>query len=131
MRVSSWFVTRAHAVPEATSHAVGRTPQSPQLAQQAVGAFITPQSLVTFPVASGLVALIWAVFRQLFPWGASTAVPAVTALLLGVGIFLITVSEPQARPRGVAGWVVAIFIGLANTFVLLAAALGVSPAGGS
>lgn len=126
MRVSDLFVARTRAPePPSPQLLAGQPPPPPAVSAQ--GAFITPQSFVTFPVASGLVTLAWALMRQLFTWGSSTMVPAVTALLIGAAIFLVSVSDPDARPKAPAGWLVAVLVGLANTMMLLAAALGISP----
>jgi hypothetical protein len=94
----------------------------------AVGAFITPQSFVAFPVASGLVALASGLAKVLLPaWGASNWVPAVIAFVVGGTIFLITVSQPEAAPRSRPSWAVALVVAFFNSLLLLAAALGMSP----
>jgi len=127
MKVSNLVVSRA-AAPRASGAGLlaGGAAAAPPAAQ-AQGAFITPQSFVTFPVASMLVSLAWTVLRQLFPWGSSTVVAAVIALAVGAVIFLVTVSDQDARPRTTAGWVVAVVVGFFNSLLLLAAALGISP----
>lgn len=126
MRVSNLVVARPRAVKEERPELLAGVTAAPPPAPEAVGAFVTPQSFVSFPVASGLVTLAWALCRQLFPWGSSTVVPAVIALLIGAVIFLVTVSEADARPKTLASWVVAVVVGLFNSLVLLAAALGIS-----
>lgn len=124
MKISNLVVSRPAAVPEARAELLAGV--TPTAAPQATGAFITPQSFVSFPVASMLVSLAWTLLRQLFPWGSSTAVPAVAALVIGGIIFLVTVAEGDARPKTLSGWIVAVVVALCNSMVLLAAALGIS-----
>lgn len=89
------------------------------------GVFVTPQSLVTFPVASLIVMAIWKVLSVVFPtWEASKVVPIVIAFIIGFFIYLISFSK-QATTR-------AKFIGLGiaiiNSFLLAASALGIDTA---
>ncbi len=92
----------------------------------AVGVFITPQSLVSFPVASALVAIIWALGQKLFGAGAQTPwVPLLIAVLLGAVIFISNVSAEDARPKSLGGWLVAVGIAILNSLLLAASALGI------
>ena len=66
--------TRAGAALEAAELA-GAQPAARQPAS--VGVFVTPQSLMTFPVASTVVTLIWKVLAKVFPaWGAPSSFPS-------------------------------------------------------
>ena len=92
----------------------------------AVGVFITPKSLATFPGASAGVVVIWALAKRLAPtWGASQWVPFIAAIAVGGVIFLSSVSDPDAAPKSTAQWIVAVAIGFLNSLLLAAAALGI------
>lgn len=92
----------------------------------AVGVFITPQSLVSFPVASSAVVVIWSLFKRLFPtWGMSETVPLAASFLVGLVVFLITISDAKAAPKSATGWLVAITIAAINCLFLASAALGI------
>jgi len=91
-----------------------------------VGVFITPQSLASFPVASSVVVVIWSLFKSLFPtWGASKLVPLVASFLVGLLVFLINISDPQAAPKGAKAWLLGIAIAAVNCLFLASAALGI------
>jgi hypothetical protein len=92
----------------------------------AVGVFITPQSLMSFPVASSAVVVVWALSKRLFPaWGASEVVPLAASFLVGLVVFLITVSDKKAAPKSGTGWLIAVTIALINCLFLASAALGI------
>jgi hypothetical protein len=95
-----------------------------------VGIFNTPQSLVTFPVATAAITTIWRVLDKVddswndgirlgaeSPW-----VPLVISLLIGTLIFLTTVSRSGSKIQKLVEAGVAII----NSFTIAAAALGIS-----
>jgi len=94
---------------------------------QSVGAFLTPQSLLSFPVASGAVTLVWKSLGALSsPLGTANWVPLVVALLVGLIIYLISVSDDK-MPKPSGGMrIVGIGIAVLNAFFLFAAAVGVA-----
>ena len=98
------------------------SPGSPQ-----VGIFTTPQSLVTFPVATAAVTTIWKVLGAVYePWNSNNKlVPLFIALIIGLLIYLATVSQGASLKQKLIEAGVAII----NTFTIAAAALGISDIG--
>ncbi len=88
-----------------------------------VGIFTTPQSLITFPGAAAGVTTIWKVLGEVDPrWGEARLVPVVLALLIGLLIYLTSVTRS-------AGWrqrLGELGIALVNSFTIAAAALGIA-----
>lgn len=120
----SWndlFIAKRRMVPSK-----GETVAAGEGQPATVGVFITPQSLVSFPVASTLVMIIWGLIQKLVgapahaPW-----VPVVIALVLGGIIFITSVNAPDVRPKSTGAWAVAVGIGILNSLLLAASALGV------
>lgn len=92
------------------------------------GAFITPQSLVSFPVATVVVIGLSKVvgrFWTKMPDGAENYIILGLSLLVGLVIFLLTTTDEAARPKGARGWIVAVIIAIFNSGLLAGAALGV------
>ncbi len=78
-----------------------------------IGVFLTPQSLVTFPVASGALMVVWKVLTVVFSsWGASKFVPFIGAFLLGMFIYYISLPENASRRLRTIG----AGIGVINSF---------------
>jgi hypothetical protein len=101
----------------------------PQGAPQdtAVSAFLTPQSLATFPGASAAVLILWKVAGQLVPaWKESRLVPLALALLVGLLVYLISNAD-RALDHAPATFVQKLttgMIALFNSLFLYAAAVG-------
>lgn len=93
------------------------------------GVFITPQSLTSFPVATGVVTAVWALVQRLTSWGNSSWVPLILSLVVGTVIFLINTSEPSAAPQSRRGWVIAVSVAVLNSLFLCAASLGILGSG--
>jgi hypothetical protein len=90
-----------------------------------VGVFITPQSLAAFPGASLAVTVVWALIKKLAPrLGASPWVPVLASLVVGIIIFLSTVSDDRAAPKTRSKWIIAVAVALFNSLYLAASALG-------
>jgi hypothetical protein len=88
-----------------------------------VGIFITKESLVTFPVASTLVTFIWKVLSQVFSdWSNNKLVPLAVALLIGFLIYWNSTTRGMTRKEKI----LEASIALLNSFMLAAAALGIS-----
>jgi hypothetical protein len=88
-----------------------------------VGVFASPQSVMTFPVATGMVSATWKVLSQVFPsWGGEKWVALAIALFIGSLIFLM--SEPAGGTR--KDRIAAAGFALLNSFTLAAAALGIT-----
>jgi hypothetical protein len=91
------------------------------------GVFLTHQSVITFPIASAIVTIIWQVLARVYPaWQQNDLVPLVIALL--VGSLLYWQGNPptvNAKER-----VLTIFYALLNAFTLAAAALGIGAIAG-
>ena len=86
--------------------------------------FVTPQSVVTFPVAALAVNVIWRVLGVLVPvWAANLGVGIVIAFAIGLFIYALSVNwqtdtlEQKLKALGIA---------IINCFFLAASALGIS-----
>ncbi|MDQ3573316.1 MAG: hypothetical protein M3404_00060 [Actinomycetota bacterium] len=89
--------------------------------------FVTIQSLLTFPVASAFVAILWNLLQTLFEgkdnWADSRIVPVIGSALIGLFIIAWTITDPKG-PKSGRDRFGAIFIGLVNIVFLAAAAVG-------
>jgi hypothetical protein len=98
----------------------------PADAHARAGVFTAPQSLVAFPLAISIVVTISRASRTIGRTDFDAiAVPLTAALAVGAGIGALTLSDPRARPRTLAGWSIALLTVLTNSLVLFAAALGI------
>jgi hypothetical protein len=88
------------------------------------GAFLSAKSLMSFPIASGAVGILWKVMQRF--WGVGDVAVLYISLAVGALIFLIVVSDENGRPHGIANWIVSIAIGLLNSVLLGASALGLA-----
>jgi hypothetical protein len=100
----------ATALPPGTPTPTGAGPTGSQ------GVFITPQSIVTFPVASFVVGLIWKVIGFLYaPLAGNNWLVLVISLLIAFLIWLIAISDPAstatARDKQI-GFVIAFINGV-------------------
>ena len=92
----------------------------------ATSAFITPQSLVSFPLASGLVAGLWRAAQTLVPhYGSSPWVALGLALTVGAVIYVVSTSDPALPGPDARGRVTSLCIGAINCLYLFMAALGI------
>jgi|ERR1041385_9312848 len=91
--------------------------------KETVGVFTTSQSLVTFPVASSLVTIIWKVLGRAVEstWAKKDFVALIVALVIGLTIYSISEVKGASRREKITGFV----ISLANSFALAATALGI------
>ncbi len=89
------------------------------------GTFITPQALVSFPLAAGLVAGLWSGAQTLWAGADANWVALVIASVIGAFIFLITVNDDRVNLGDRWQIAIALFIGLINTFYLYLAAVGI------
>jgi len=97
-----------------------RAPQSPT-----VQTFVTPQSLVSFPLAAGLVSGFWKAAQVLLPEiGKSPWVGLAISLLVGGLIYLISSQDPRVVKTTRDKWV-QVGIGIINCIYLFLAALGI------
>jgi hypothetical protein len=91
-----------------------------------VSVFSAPQSLVAFPIATSLIATVTRAARTIgrmesdSPW-----VPLFAALLAGVVIFGLTMTDADSRPKTAAGWAIAACTAAINSLLLFVAALGI------
>ena len=76
--------------------------------------FLSAKSLLSFPVATGLVTILWKLWLHYHP-GASDLIVFYISLVVGALIFLIVISEPTARPQNLIGWIVSIIIAALNS----------------
>ena len=105
----------------------GVTPpsSSPPPEIQREGAFITVQSLVSFPGATAAVTVLATVAGWAVPaWRGRPLVFLLASLAVGLTIYLINESDPAKPPvtlkQRMVGFIIAVF----NTFVILSAAVG-------
>jgi hypothetical protein len=99
---------------------------TPPLGASQVGVFVTLQSVVTFPVATAAVTTIWKVLGTVHaPWDKNKLVPLIIALIIGLFIYTVTVSQGVALRQKILEAGVAII----NTFTIAAAALGIGGIG--
>ncbi len=89
------------------------------------GVFLSAKSILSFPVASELVTILWKLWKHFDPGLGDVAVLYIS-LVIGALIFLIVISEPAARPQSFIGWVVSIVIAALNSCFLAASALGLA-----
>jgi hypothetical protein len=92
--------------------------------QSGSAVFLTAQSLVSFPIAVGVIKLAVALLEK--QWSImpkNSTGPA--SLAIGFLLFIIGIQEPQDRPKGLFKWFVAVMIAVINTMFLAAAAFGI------
>jgi hypothetical protein len=89
------------------------------------GAFITPQTLTSFAGASTVIGVATRVFIALVPGADGRIVGAIAASLVGIIVFVINVSDPEAQPSTWQKWFQAVVVGAVNTLYLVAVTLGV------
>ncbi len=121
MALSNLFVEKVHRKPER-----GATVATAAPVEGAVGVFITPKSLMSFPVASVVVTILWGLCKRLFPtWGSSDVLVLGLSLLVGAVIFLISTADPDAKPKAPREWFIAALIAAFNSLFLAASVLGI------
>ncbi len=123
MKLTDLFVIRTASRETKAVGVTAGTVGEPSGTTSGVAAFITPQSLVSFPVASLVVSALTGLGKALSLAEQASALSA--AALIGSIVFLIGVSDRQARPDSLAKWTVAGGIAIVNTLMLAASALGV------
>lgn len=87
--------------------------------------FITPQSLMTFPVATAAISFIWKGIGALFPnVEGSLWIPAITSLFFGAFTFYVGISDPKANlsHRDI---VIGVFVAVINSFYLFSSSVGI------
>jgi hypothetical protein len=92
------------------------------------GAFITPQSIVTFPVATLAVGLVWKSIGALVPdWAGNLWVPFFLSLAIGVFVYIVAVTEPNSD-QTTREKTIGAFVALVNVFYIFASATGIATA---
>ena len=94
------------------------------------GAFITTQSIMSFPVASGLAAGIWQLLAKVFPpYGGTNPTLFAVSMVLAALIWAISITDPSVtmtmREKAIAGGIAVI-----NGMCLAMSALGVKTIAG-
>lgn len=123
-------VIRHGAAPMRDLQPPGMAPARDQAGQgttevQREGAFITVQSLVTFPGAVAAVTVIVSVLGWAIPaWRGKPFLFVVVSALVGLTIYYINESDPDKVAKDRRQKVIAFVIALFNTFVILSAAVG-------
>jgi hypothetical protein len=86
------------------------------------GVFVTKESILTFPIASGVVILIWNVINWLDSNIAQLKiVPVIISFVVGMFIYYISMDVNMDRKDKVAAFGIAVV----NSFMLLASAIGI------
>jgi hypothetical protein len=116
---NAFIIRKQIAVAPEKGQAVAAQAAPPPSSQ---GVFLSAQSLVSFPVACAVVGLLWKLVQHYWP-GTSDFVVLYISLVVGFVLFIITITDPSARPKGL-GWLAAILIAVLNSLVLAASALG-------
>jgi hypothetical protein len=111
------FVYRARPTRERTKAGGGEPP--------AGGAFITPQTLTSFAGASTIIGIATRIYLALAPNANGHVVAAIAAVVMGIIVFAINVTDPQAKPSDGRSWFIASIVGIVNILYLVAVALGV------
>jgi hypothetical protein len=121
-RVTAAAAANDEAVAEAVAAAEGES-------EEAVGVFVTAQSLVSFTGATAVINTIWGtigMFAQL-EGAVRNLTGLIISLVVGASIYLINVTDPQAnmtrRDRTIAAG-----IALINSLLLFIASFGVQAA---
>jgi len=92
--------------------------------KESVGGFITPEYLLSFAGASTIISLLVRVFSALFK-GNELVVTSIVALVVGLIILLINLTDPEKKLKGTRDWLIAILVGLINCIYLIAVSIGV------
>jgi hypothetical protein len=96
-----------------------------QPSQVDVPVFTAGQTVITFPVASALISVVYQVLSKAFPsWGRKAWVPVLLALLSGAAIY----SQSASKSRTWSGKAAELFFAILNSLTLTAAALGIKEA---
>jgi len=92
------------------------------------GAFITPQSLVTFPVATLAVGVAWKSIEALVPeWAGNLWVPFFLSFAIGAFVYIVGITEPNANYT-TREKVISAFVAIVNIFYIFASATGIATA---
>lgn len=90
------------------------------------GTFITPQSLMSFPVASSLVVGLWRLAAAIAPgWGGSNMTLIVISLVIGMFIWAISVTDPNLQQTRRDKFI-SFGIAIINSLYLAIAGIGIS-----
>jgi hypothetical protein len=89
------------------------------------GAFVTVQSLASFPGAVAAVTLIVRIAAFAVPaWSGNRWLYIVAAAIVGIAIYAINQADPLAPAKTAKQRGLAVVIAVLNTFVILSAAIG-------
>jgi hypothetical protein len=107
---------RGELVPAGTQPVEIRTPS----------AFITAESLVSFPLAAGLVTGLWSLMKVLFPtFGPSPWTAVVVSFAIGLFIYLISITDRRVHLNR-SDQLVGLGVAVLNSLYLVMTALGIS-----
>jgi hypothetical protein len=107
-------------VPENCDIPVRSKPMRSSIPRTTTGTFITPQSIMAFPLASSLVAGIWQAIDSLGLRDHSY-IGFLVSLFVGAVVYAITISDPRLKMARAERWA-GLGIGLINCLYLFMAA---------
>jgi hypothetical protein len=92
--------------------------------------FVTTASLASFPVASGVITVIWKLLQVVAPSASamkSPVIPLILAILLGAFLVYLDLSDGErTTPLKPSSIITKSIIGLVNSLFLTAAVLGIN-----
>ena len=89
------------------------------------GTFITPQTLTSFAGASAVIGITCRIYLALVPGSDFQTVSTSVAVIVGIVIFVMNVTDEQVKPPDLRSWFIASIVGIINTIFLIAVTLGI------
>ncbi len=123
--VSDLFVVKVLKQPASVK---GETRAAGTKDEAGVPVFLTIKTLGSFATGIFFVELVWKLLKVLFPqsaWPSSMWTAVGISVVYGVAVFFASVSDPAARPKNTGAWLAAVIVGMFNSLLLAAAALGI------
>lgn len=97
-------------------------PRQARAEEKPVAAFITVQTLASFPGAALAVTIVWRFLATALGWE-SRSVPLVTSFVLGTILYIVSLEA--ARPKSFGQWLSGAFIAAVNSMYLGLSVLGI------
>jgi len=95
--------------------------------QPTTGVFLTRQAVVSFPVATMVVKVLWELAKKLHIKSANTPWFGFWGgIIVGALVFLINLDATDPKPKGLKNWLILLGLAVLNSLFLSAAVLGIS-----